>query len=77
MSRLIHFLSSLTVLGLLAITGRLLEGTDDQGRGRGDNLDLGLTVLDRQLNSDAQTLPILRSLGNVFTDLLGGLNEIT
>lgn len=62
----------LDVLILLAVTDGLLEGTDDQGGGRGDNAGDSLTVLDGQLNSDAETLPVLGGLGDVLTNLLGG-----
>jgi hypothetical protein len=32
-----------------------------------------LSVLDRQLDGDSETLPVAGSLGDVFSDLLGGL----
>jgi len=67
----------LDVLLLLAVTGSLLEGLDDQGRGRGDDRDGSLTVLDGQLNGDTETLPVLGGLGNIFTDLLGRKTERT
>ena len=44
----------LDVLLLLAITGRLLEGLDDQGGSSGDNRHSSLTVLDSKLDSYAQ-----------------------
>jgi hypothetical protein len=66
-----------TVLLLLAVTRGLLKSSDDQGRGRGNNRDLSLTVLDGQLNSDTETLPVSSALGNVFSDLLGGETERT
>lgn len=44
----------LDVLLLLAITGRLLEGLDDQRGSGGHNGDSGLTVLDGELDSYAQ-----------------------
>jgi hypothetical protein len=34
-----------------------------------------LTVLDGQLDSDPQTLPVTSGLGDVFSDLLGGETE--
>jgi hypothetical protein len=61
----------LDVLLLLAITGRLLEGLDDQGGSSGDNRHSSLTVLDGELDSYAQAFPVTGSLGNVFSDLLG------
>ena len=63
----------LTVLDLLAVTWRLLQGLDDQRGGGGHHGYLSLTVLDRQLNGDLQTLPVLRCLGDVITDFLRGL----
>lgn len=66
-----------TVLLLLLITHRLLERLDDQcGRTR-HHLDRSLTVLDRQLDGHAQTLPVLGGLGNVLADLLGRQTERT
>ena len=67
----------LDVLLLLAVTRGLLESSDDQGRGRGNNGNLSLTVLDGQLNGDTETLPVSSTLGNVFSDLLGGETEGT
>lgn len=64
-------LGVLDVLLLLAVPGRLLEGLDDEGRGGGNDGDGSLTVLDGQLDSDAQTLPITGGLGDIFTDLCG------
>lgn len=49
-------LAVLDVLLLLAVTRRLLEGTDDQRRGGGDDRDGCLTVLDGELAGYAQTL---------------------
>lgn len=62
-------LGVLDVLLLLAVTGRLFEGLDDERRGGGNDGDGGLTVLDGQLDSDAETLPVTRGLGDIFTDL--------
>jgi hypothetical protein len=63
----------LDVLLLLSVSRRLLQGLDDQTRCRGDDADLGLTVLDGQLDGDSETLPVTGGLGDIFTDLLGGL----
>lgn len=63
----------LDVLLLLAVANGLLQGTDDERRRRGDDRDGGLTVLDRQLDRDAETLPVASRLGDVLTDLLGRL----
>lgn len=65
----------LTVLLLLAVADGLLQGLDDQRAGGRDDGDLCLTVLDGQLHSDTQTLPVLTGFSNVFTDLLGRLME--
>lgn len=48
-------LGVLDVLLLLAVTGRLLQGTDDEGRGGGNNRNRGLTVLDGELDGDTET----------------------
>ena len=58
----------LDVLLLLAVSGRLLEGLDDEGGGRGDDGDGGLAVLDGELDGDAEALPVARRFGDVFTD---------
>lgn len=62
-------LGVLDVLLLLAVSGRLLEGLNDEGRSGGDDGDGGLTVLDGQLDSDTETLPVTSGLGDIFTDL--------
>ena len=67
----------LTVLDLLAVTWGLLEGLDDEGRGRGHHRHLSLSVLDGQLHGDLQTLPVLGGLGDVISDLLWGETEGT
>lgn len=46
----------LDVLFLLAVTGGLLQGADDEGRGGRNDGDGGLTVLDGELDRDAETL---------------------
>lgn len=50
-----------------------LQSLDDQGRSGGDDRDGGLTVLDGELDGHAETLPVAGGLGDVFSDLLGGL----
>merc|ERR1711908_8757 len=60
----------LNVLDLLAVTLRLLEGLDDQGRRRRDDPNLSLPVLADQLHGDTKALPLLGGLGNIITDLL-------
>lgn len=63
----------LDVLLLLAVADGLLEGADDERRSGRDDRDGGLTVLDRELDRDAETLPVAGRLGDVLTDLLGRL----
>lgn len=61
----------LDVLLLLAVARGLLERLDDERGGRGDDRDGSLTVLDGELDGDAETLPVAGGLGDVLTDLLG------
>ncbi|KAI9367870.1 hypothetical protein BJX61DRAFT_526488 [Aspergillus egyptiacus] len=70
-------LGVLDVLLLLAVTRRLLQGLDDEGRGGGHNRDLSLTVLDGELDSNTETFPVTSVLGNIFTNLLGRQTERT
>lgn len=67
----------LNVLLLLLVTYGLLKGTNNKGRSRWNNRNSSLTVLDSQLNGNAQTLPVLGSLGNVLTNLLGRQTQRT
>lgn len=67
----------LDVLVLLSVTRGLLESSDDQRRGRGDDGHGGLSVLDGQLDGDTDTLVSLGGLGNILTNLLGGQTEGT
>ena len=67
----------LDVLLLLAVTRGLLERLDDERRGRRDDRDGSLTVLDGKLDSDTETLPVASGLGDIFTDLLGRETERT
>jgi hypothetical protein len=64
-------LGVLDVLLLLAVSGRLLEGLDDEGGSGGNDGDGGLTVLDGQLDGDTETFPVTSGLGDIFTDLYG------
>ena len=52
----------LDVLLLLAIPWWFLQSLDDKGRCRRDDADGGLTVLDGELDGDAETLPVASSL---------------
>ena len=63
----------LTVLDLLAVTGGLLERLDDEGGSTGNDGDDGVTVLDGQADGDPEALHLLGGLGDIITDLLGGL----
>jgi len=67
----------LDVLDLLLITWGLLESANDERRGRWQNVDLGLSVLDGQLDRDAEALPLGGVLGDIFRDLLWGQTEGT
>ena len=69
--------SVLDVLLLLAISVGLVQSLDDQSGGSGHHLDLSLTVLDDQLNRDADSLPVLGGLGDIISDLLGRKTEGT
>lgn len=48
-------LGVLDVLLLLAVSGRLLQGLDDEGGSRGNNRDGGLTVLDGETDGNTET----------------------
>merc|ERR1719154_394443 len=65
------------ILDLLTIPGRLLEGSDNKGAGRGDNLDTGLSVLDDKFNGDLETFPVTSGLHDVISDLLWGQTQGT
>lgn len=47
------------------------ESFDDEGGCGGNNRDSGLTVLDSELDSDPETLPLASGFCDIFTDLLG------
>ena len=64
----------LDVLLLLLVPRGLLEGSNNQCAGGRNDRDLGLAVLDGELHSHSNALELLGGLGNVFTDLLGGLS---
>ena len=67
----------LTVLLLLAVALRLVQGLDDVGGSRGSNINLGNTVLHSQNDGDAQTLELEGLLGDIVTNLLGGQTQGT
>jgi hypothetical protein len=56
----------LDVLLLLAVTRRLLEGLDDEGRGGGNDRDGSLTVLDAELDSDTESFLFDMLIQNTF-----------
>merc|ERR1719189_583598 len=58
----------LDVLDLLPVTRRLLQGLDDEGRGRRHHGDGGLSVLDLELHRHLEALPFAGRLGDVVTD---------
>jgi hypothetical protein len=62
-------LGVLDVLLLLSVSGRLLKSLDNERRCGGNDGYGGLTVLDGQLDSDTETLPVTSGLGDIFTDL--------
>ena len=62
-------LGVLDVLLLLAVPRGLLESLDNERRGGGNDGDGSLTVLDGQLDRDAESLPVAGGLGDIFTDL--------
>ena len=49
---------------------RTLESLNDEGGCGGDDVDLGLTVLDGKLDRYPETLPGTGGLRDIFTDLL-------
>lgn len=65
-----------SALLLLAVSGGLLEGADDEGGSGGNDGDGSLTVLDGELHSHTETLPVASGLGDVFTDFFRGLNTV-
>ena len=61
----------LDVLDLLPVPGGLLESLDDEGSGGGDHGALSLPVLNAELNSNFEALPVAGGLGDVVSNLLG------
>lgn len=51
--------------------GRTFERTDDEGRSGGNDGYGCLTILDRQLDSNAEALPVASRLCDIFSDFLG------
>ena len=66
-----HRLGVLDVLLLLAVSRGLLDGLDDQGGGGGNDGDSGLTVLDGELDGDAEALLLVgrKKLGSACYSL--------
>lgn len=58
----------LDVLLLLAVSWWFLESLDDEGGCGWDDRDGGLTVLDGELDGDAEALPVAGGFGDIFTD---------
>merc|ERR1739848_497143 len=50
------------------VAGRLLEGADEERRGAGNNAHRCLTILNRQLDGDAESFPILGRFGDIITN---------
>lgn len=50
-----------------------LQRLDNQRTRTRHNRYSRLTVLDRELDGDSETLPVTGGFGDVFTDFLGGL----
>jgi len=70
-------LGVLDVLLLLSVPWWFLERLDDEGGGRWDDGDGGLTILDGESNGHAETFPVTSGFGNVFSDLLWRKTERT
>lgn len=66
----------LDVLLLLAVARGLLQGADDKGRGGGDDGNGGLTVLDRELDGDAETLLRVVKLRTCKLRILGVVSRL-
>ena len=49
---------------------RTLKSLDDKRGCGGDDVNLGLTVLDGKLDGNPEALPCAGGLGDIFTDLL-------
>lgn len=63
------------VLDFLAVSRRLLQLLYDQRSRRGQNVNCGLSVLDRELDCNFDTFPGLSGFGNVISDFLWGLEK--
>ena len=72
-----HVARVLHMLDLLAIPRGLLERLQNQCGGGGYNKDSGDAVLANELASHTHALVVLRCLGDVITNLLGGLLKDT
>jgi len=60
----------LDVLLLLSVAGGFLQGLDDERRGRGDDGNRGLTVLDGELDGDTESFPVSSCFCDIFSNLL-------
>lgn len=64
-----NLLQQLTMLDLLAVTWRFLQGLNDQRGSRGHHLHTSLSVLDDELHRHLEALPVPSGFHDVFTDL--------
>jgi hypothetical protein len=65
------------VLDLLSVSWGFFQSFDQERRGGWNDGDLGLSVLDGQLNGDLQTFPFFGVLADIVTDFLWGESEWT
>merc|ERR1712086_433517 len=67
----------LDVLDLLPVPWGFFQGLNNQGCGRGNHIDLSLTILNGQSNSDLQSFPFLGGFGDVVTNFFGRQTQCT
>merc|ERR1712179_694370 len=76
-TRAAAMMSSMEMLPLCWMFFTFFRCLDDKGGSRGDNRAGGLPVLDLQLDSDLEALPVGGCLGDVVTNLLWGQTQWT